>query len=268
MRFTMRIAILVYGLAAIATGVVDLVWGAFDPDHQPIQAFGDHVPGSEALAYVVGVLLITGGVAVLNRRSMRLGAIMLAAIYTLIAIFWMPRLHTAPMFLGYTPKVFIGVLGGIGQELIVVCAALIVYAWASPPDAPIQRAMPAVRWIFGLCTIDFGLQHLTGISNPSNVEMVPGWMPFGSAFWIVLTGTAFVLAGIAIASGLASVFAARMLALMFFVFSAVTLLPGLPGDLHDESNCGGNAYEFMAVASALILAEGLLRTATRRKPAV
>jgi uncharacterized membrane protein YphA (DoxX/SURF4 family) len=257
------IAIWVYGFGAIGMGLVDLVWGAFDPDHQPIQAFGDHVPGSHVLAYVVGVLLVVGGAAVLNRRSARFGAAILAAVYALIAIFWLPRLHTAPMILGQTPKVYIGVLGGVGQELVVICAALIVYAWASPPGSRIERAMPAVRVIFALCTIDFGLQHLTGVTNPSNTEMVPTWMPFGPGFWVVLTGSAFVLAGIAILIGVQDVLAARLLALMFFVFSAVTLLPGLPFDLRDEANWGGNAYEFVVVGSAWILAESLNRTKRR-----
>jgi len=253
----MRIAIFVYGLAAMATGIVDLVYGAFDPAHQPIQAFGDHVPGSHALAYVVGVCLIVGGAAVLNRRSARIGAVILAAVYLLMAIFWLPRFHTAPMYLGYTPKVYIGVLGGVCQELVVVCAALVVYVVASRPGSRVERAMPVVRWVFGLSTIDFGLQHLTGISNPLNTEMVPVWMPFGSAFWIVLTGMAFVLAGIAVLSGVQGVLATRLLALMFFVFSAVTLLPGLITDPHGESNWGGNAYEFVVVGSAWIFAEWL-----------
>jgi uncharacterized membrane protein len=264
----MRLAISLYGLAAMATGVVDLAWGAFDPDHQPIQAFGDHVPGSHALAYVVGFLLVVGGAAVINRRTARFGAVVLAAVYALFAIFWLPRFHTAPMFLGNTPKVYIGVLGGFCQELIVVCAALIVYAWASQPGSGIERAMPAVRCIFALSTIDFGLQHLTGVSNPLNTEMVPTWMPFGAAFWVILTGTAFVLAGIAILLRVSEVLAARLLALMFFVFSAVTLLPGLVSDPHDEANWGGNAYEFVVVGSAWILAEWLARAKNKRAHAI
>jgi uncharacterized membrane protein YphA (DoxX/SURF4 family) len=260
----MKVAILVYGMAAIATGIVDLVWGAFDPAHQPIQAFGDNVPGRQLLAYVVGVLLVAGGAAVMNRRSARLGAAVLAAVYMLIAIFWLPRFHTAPMVLGNTPVVYVGVLGGVCQNLIVVCAALTVYAWASPPGSSINRAMLAVRWIFALSTIDFGLQHLTGISNPSNTEMVPAWMPLGPAFWVILTGTAFVLAGIAILSGIRDVLAARLLALMFFVFSALRLIPLLLGDPHDEANWGGNAYEIVAAASAWILAEWLAARRAQR----
>jgi hypothetical protein len=189
----------------------------------------------------------------------------LAAVYGLIAIFWRPRLFTAPLVLGYSVKTYIGVLSGIGAQLIVIRAALTILASQSPRDRRWERAITAVRWIFALCTVDFGLQHLTGLSNPSNVAMVPAWMPLGQPFWIVFTGIAFVLAGIALATGLLDALAGRLLALMFFVFSAVTLLPLLAAGPRDEANWGGNAYEFVAVASAWILAEWLAARRRRQR---
>jgi uncharacterized membrane protein YphA (DoxX/SURF4 family) len=253
----MRAAVVLFGLATIATGVVDLIWGAFDPMHQPIQAFGDDVPGRQALAYLAGVALVVGGAAVVFGRTARFGAIVLAAVYGLMTVFWLPRLFTAPAVLGYSAKTYIGVLAGIGLELIVVCAALTICASQSPRDPRWDRPMTVIRWVFALCTIDFGLQHLTGVANPSNTEMVPPWMPFGQAFWIVFTGIAFVLAGCALLTGLLDVLAGRLLALMLFAFSVVTLLPLLAASPSDEANWGGNAYEFVAVASAWILAEWL-----------
>jgi hypothetical protein len=48
--FDMGVGPTVYGLASAAAGIMDLIWGDFDGAHQPIQAFGDHIPGSEILA--------------------------------------------------------------------------------------------------------------------------------------------------------------------------------------------------------------------------
>jgi hypothetical protein len=56
-----------------------------------------------------------------------------------------------------------------------------------------------VYWTFGLCSIDFGLAHLTAVWTV--VPMIPKWMPFGASFWAVLTGIAFVLAGGALFRG-------------------------------------------------------------------
>jgi hypothetical protein len=56
----MRLGIWIFGLAQIATGAIDLIWGALDPAHQPLQAWGDHVPGSALYAYAIGVMLVAG----------------------------------------------------------------------------------------------------------------------------------------------------------------------------------------------------------------
>jgi uncharacterized membrane protein YphA (DoxX/SURF4 family) len=249
----MKAAVFVYGIAAIAVGIVDLVWGAFDPAHQPIQAFGDNVPGRHAFAYIAGVLLVAGGAALLRQRSARFGAVVIAVVYSIFAIFWLPRFYTAPRFLGYTASAYIGVLAGVCLELVVICAAFIVCAWASGSDGRPGRGTTIVRWVFGLSAIVFGLQHLTNVAN--NVAFVPAWMPFGQSFWVIFTGTCFVLAGIAALSGILDVLAARLLALMFVVFSVVTLVPGLLAAPHDQANWGGNAYEILIAASAWIFAE-------------
>jgi hypothetical protein len=36
----MKIGVVVLGLASIAAGILDLIWGEFESAHQPIQAFG------------------------------------------------------------------------------------------------------------------------------------------------------------------------------------------------------------------------------------
>jgi uncharacterized membrane protein YphA (DoxX/SURF4 family) len=116
----------VYGLASAAAGIMDFIWGDFDSSHQPIQAFGDHIPGREILAYITAVWMIAGGTAILWRRSARAGAAALAVIYFIFAVFWLPRFYTAPHFLGFRIPVYIGVLGGVGTQLIVVVAGALV----------------------------------------------------------------------------------------------------------------------------------------------
>jgi hypothetical protein len=86
---------------------------------------------------------------------------------------------------------------------------------------------------------------------------VPKWMPLGPAFWTIVTGICFVLAGFAILSGILDVLAARLLALMLLVFSVVTLVPKIFAFPHRHDVWGGNAYELAAVAAAWILAESL-----------
>jgi uncharacterized membrane protein YphA (DoxX/SURF4 family) len=91
-----RAGVYLYAFASAAAGVMDLIWGDFDASHQPIQAFGDHIPGLAILAYFTAVWMIAGSVAILWRQSARAGAAALAGIYFVFAVFWLPRFYTAP----------------------------------------------------------------------------------------------------------------------------------------------------------------------------
>jgi uncharacterized membrane protein len=237
----------VLGTAAAATGIMDLVYGAFDPAEQPIQAWGDNVPGSHGFAYLVGLALVVGGIAILDARTRRLGATILAGVYSIFAVFWLPRLIVAPEILGQFPGVYIGILAGISLGVIVICAAC----------ATLGRVPRAIPVLFGVCVILFGLQHLLNLHSPNNTSMVPLWMPFGQVFWVVLTGIAFVLAGLGIITRVEDVLAARMLAIMLLVFSAVTLAPSLLAAPHQEASWGANLYNIVAAASAWVLADAI-----------
>jgi uncharacterized membrane protein len=260
----MKIGVTVFGLGSIAAGLLDLIWGGFDPAEQPIQAFGDHIPGVRILAYVAGIWLIAGGAAILWRRTARAGAVALGVVYAIFAVFPFPRFYTAPHYLGYHVGIYLGVLGGVCQEIILVVAAAIVYAWYATRGSLTPKAALIARWTFGLCTVDFGLAHLTWIR--SVVPNVPNWIPLGGAFWAVITGIAFVLAGVAIVSGVLDVIAARLLALMLLVFSALALAPKVFAFPYDHASWGTNAYNLAAVGAAWIVAEWLASLRRKAEP--
>jgi hypothetical protein len=52
--FLPRAGIYLLAFATVVAGLFDLMWGDFDSAHQPIQAFGDHIPGREVMAYITG----------------------------------------------------------------------------------------------------------------------------------------------------------------------------------------------------------------------
>lgn len=249
----MKLGTYIYGLATIAAGILDLIWREFEPAHQPIEAFGDAIAHQHVLAYIGAIWLIFAGVAILWRPTARVGAAASAAIYLLFAIFWLPRFVSATHAFGFSLVVCIGVLGGVAQQAILVAAGAIVYSWASSARGHVAPA----RWVFGLSSINFGIDHFTGVHLVA--AMVPSWMPGGGNFWAVLTGVAFVLAGLAILSGVLDVLAARLLALMLLVFSTLSLAPRIFASPHDHVAWGGNAYNLAAVGAVWIFAEWLAR---------
>jgi uncharacterized membrane protein YphA (DoxX/SURF4 family) len=70
----MRVGVWFYGSATVVTGILDIVWGKFEASHQPVQSFAPHLPGQQVLAYIAGVWLVAAGVAILWRRTARIGA--------------------------------------------------------------------------------------------------------------------------------------------------------------------------------------------------
>ncbi len=281
----MRIGVYLFGLASVAAGILDLIWGEFESAHQPIQNLGVHIPGVKIFAYIGALWLIAGGAAILWRRTARFGAVALAIIYAIFGLFSFPRFHTAPHPPGYRVSTFVGVVDKIAQQFILTVAAVVFYASLSPratssqsstspaassesssshdslsPDSDSgsslsKRSALVVRWIFGLCSVDFGLAHLTIVRHVA--PMVPRWMPLGGAFWAVFTGIAFILAGLAILTGVLDVLAARLLALMLFVFSLLLLGPLIFAYPHNHIAWGANAYNLAAVGATWIFASWL-----------
>jgi uncharacterized membrane protein len=251
----MKIGLTVYGIASVAFGILDLVWGEFEPAHQPLQAWGDHVPGATIFAYIAAVWLIVGGAAILWRGSVQLGAAALSILYGIFMLFPLPRLHTAPEYLGYRTAVYIGVVANVCEQIVLFVPIAVVWGTLTTKGGLSRKAALAARWTFGFCSLFFGLGHLTNIKDV--VPMVPTWLPWGGAFWAALTGVAFVLAGLGIITGMQDSLAAWLLGAMLLVFSALALVPLIFAAPHDHTTWGGNAYNLTAIGGAWIMAEWL-----------
>jgi hypothetical protein len=83
--FAPQVALRVYGLAAVAFGLVGLCWGDFAAVWQPVPPT---MPGRFTLAYMVAAVLLLAGLSVLWRRSAALGALTLTILYSLGVIAW------------------------------------------------------------------------------------------------------------------------------------------------------------------------------------
>jgi uncharacterized membrane protein len=264
----MRVGLWIYGLATVVTGIVDIVWGAFEPSHQPIQALGGHIPVSQILAYIAGAWLVATGMAILWQRTERIGAAGSAMIYLVFALLWVPRFYTATHKFGFRIGVLMFIFFGIGQQLLLVTPSAIVYAVSASSD-PVwrERAAVAAGWTLGLGPIAFGLGHL--ISPHVMARFVPHWTPF-PVFWAVFTGIAFLLAGIAIVWRIQDVLAARLLGLMLLLFEAAVEIPPVLAQPHNQVAWGGAVYNVTAIGACLMFSEFVIsrRQTDQRKNSV
>lgn len=244
----------VYGLGAIALGLVGLIWGDFATNWQPIQALPFAVPHRMALAYVAAAGLLSAGVAIQWRRSARVGLLVLAILYFIFALLWLPRV------IGF-PQIF-GTWGGFLEAMSLVPAAVIVYASLEPHDSAwASGAVRISRLFFGVCALSFGLVHFTAL--PQTAAMVPQWIPPGQLFWAVATGVFHLLAGIAILSGVLDVLGSRLLTAMLATFSALVWAPRLFAQPHEHVVWAGNAFNLAIVGAAWVVADSI---AGRRQP--
>jgi uncharacterized membrane protein YphA (DoxX/SURF4 family) len=253
----MRIGVYVFGIASVASGVLNLIWGEFEPDHQPLQAWGDWIASTKVLAWIGAVWLIAGGLAVLWKKTALAGAIALTVLYAIFTMFPLPRFVIAPHYLGYSLKTYLGVTGSVAEQLVLFLAAAILWGICTERGSLSPRLASIARWAFGLCVIFFGLGQIMEPGYQMTVQMVPKWMPFGGPFWAILTGICFVLAGLAIALDVVGSPGARWLGIMLLVFSALVLVELPFADPHDHVAWGANAYNLSVVGAAWIAAEWL-----------
>ena len=259
----MKVGVWFYGLGTALTGILDIAWGDFDASHQPVQALGKNLPGQHLLAYVTGVYLVAAGLAILWRRSARIGAAASAIAYLIFAALWLARYSAGIHTFGLRIEVLFGVTFGLAQQLMLVAPAAIIYAFTASPDSLLQRrAVITARWMLGLPPVIFGLFHLIGLRVFATI--VPQWMSFGY-FWAALTGIAFFLAGIAICAGIMDVLAARLLGLMLLLFEGLVEIPPIFIRLHNQATWGAAVYNVTAIGACWIFSEFLASRADRKR---
>lgn len=238
----------VYGLGAVALGLVGLVWGDFATVWQPIQALPFPIPHRTALAYAAAACLLSAGVAIQWRRSAPAGLLVLAILYFIFALLWLPRV------IGY-PHIF-GTWGGFFEQVALVAAAVVVYASLLPHDsAGSFKTARVSRLSFGVCVLSFGLGHFFAI--PETAGMVPGWIPPSRQFWAVATGVAHLLAGVAILSGVLDVLGSRLLTVMLAAFSALVWAPALFAQPQEHMVWAGNAINLALIGAAWVVADSI-----------
>jgi len=222
----------VYGLAAVAFGVITFLWHDFNT-WQQIRALGN-VPHREILVYIAVAIELFAGMAIQWRGSARVGALALGALYLIFALLWVPHIVAKPQVYDRWGNFF--------EQFSLVSGALIVYGSLNQSKSDSQRARTAARigYIgFGICVVSFTLEQFFYLS--ATAQFVPKWIPPGQMFWAVTTTIAFALAAIALLSGRSALLAARLLTAMLVGFGLLVWLPAPFADPHKLINWAGNA---------------------------
>jgi hypothetical protein len=223
----------VYGVAAVAFGLITLAWHDYNGWHHP-----------RHLVYAAAVALIIGGAAIQFRWTGKIGAAVLAAVFLVFALQCVPGIIAAP-------RVY-NSWGNFFEQFSLFAGAVIVYARLSSAWSPEMRNRIG-SILVGICAASFTLEQAFYL--PPTTTLVPKWLPPSQNFWAIATTVFFALAAVALLTNRMALLAARLLTLMLVTFGVFVWLPLLVSDPHSHTNWSETAETFAIAGTAWILAD-------------
>jgi uncharacterized membrane protein YphA (DoxX/SURF4 family) len=121
--------------------------------------------------------------------------------------------------------------------------------------------MRAGQVVFGLCALVWGGAHFAYMNLTA--PLVPKWLPPSQLFWGYATAVCFLLAGIALLTGVWARLAAILLTVMLATFAVLIHTPTLIADHASRFNWNESAVNFALVGAAWVVADSVRGTSRR-----
>ncbi|HKW88431.1 MAG TPA: DoxX family membrane protein [Candidatus Acidoferrales bacterium] len=236
----------VLGVAAIALGVFTIIWHDFYGLQQIAAVINISHPA--ILAYIAAAAEIFGGVAIQFPKTARAGAIALAAVFTVFALFMLPLIVKHPKIFGYWDGFF--------EPFSQAAGALIIWATVTRSDPAQPSKLARFAYLsFGVCVVSFTIAQIVYFAHTA--ELVPKWLPPGQNFWAVATTIAFGLSSLALLSRRVALLASRLLTAMILGFWVLVWLPISFATPHSMENWSENVVTLSVAGAAWIVADHL-----------
>lgn len=196
------------------------------------------------IVYVASGAQIVGGAALQFRRSVKLGAVALGAVYLIVALLSVPRIVAAPRIYDSWGNFF--------EQLSLAVGAAMVYGRFLSVRGP-NTLRRAGRILFGICVASFTLEQAVYLG--ATAHLVPKWLPPNQIFWAIATTVAFALAALALLTNRLALLATRLLAVMIALFGLLVWVPLVLSSPHNHANWSETIETFAIAGVAWILAD-------------
>lgn len=248
-----------FGLAAIAFGVVTIAWRDTSV-WQQVHALKPHHASLLILSFAAATMQILGGLAIQWNKTARAGAIALGCVFLVFTLLCIPGIVAAP-----------GVYNSWGnffEQLSQAMGPALIFATIGRGDAEGSPSLTRIAYfLFAICVISFGTEQY--VYFRPTVSLVPKWIPPGQMFWAVVTTIAFWLAGVVLLAGAfapmtrrVALLAARLLTAMLVGFAVLVWFPACFAGPHTLGNWTENAETLAIAGVAWIVAEYLSQRQT------
>ena len=217
----------------MAFGLITLAWHEYN---------GGHLP--RYIVYPAAAAEIFGGAAIQFRRTAKMGAAVLAAVYLVFALRCVPQILAKPQIYNSWGNFF--------EQFSLVTGAAIVYARSSSLWS--RETLHRIgRILLGVCAASFALEQAFYLGPTAS--LVPKWIPPTQMFWAVTTTVLFALAAVALLSNRIALLATRLLTLMLVLFGLLVWVPMLLSDPRSHTNWSETVETFAIAGAAWILAD-------------
>ncbi|QDK79981.1 hypothetical protein EXU85_15730 [Spirosoma sp. KCTC 42546] len=217
-----------YGSSIFLLGVEQFITGNFPVALLPVPS---DTPGRLILVYVVGAILVIGGLGIIIQKKPTWASILLGPLFILLdLVIHLPKLIANP-YNGGEWTVFTELLALAGGAFLLVehFSADFSAIYVSRISNSLIRSGLLV---YSLSLLIFGIQHI--LYGQYVATLIPSWIPL-HVFWAYFVGIAFLATAISFLSKKLAQLAATLLGVLFTLLVIVLHIPRVVTHLHTET---------------------------------